>query len=175
MKNLKVGSFIATIVMTLFIMISIIHNTSNERFPVEHKNSIAQKWHENSPELYTIQISPAAAWDYSHSSARTFGYICLVILWVLTICFAADLHLRFFKSVKSRAPEIIFATFLVLCVSLFLGSSSSVFSNNYVSVRGDQFRQWIYDQKIEQRGEKTWIDTDSSRVLYSLFNKELIR
>lgn len=171
MKNLKPISFMLAAIWTVIMIFVTIHNSSNKRFTVTHfQETELQK------EAYKVDVSPALAWDYSAGFSRTTGWILLVIMWAAFFAVVKDLHLKFASGERSKLGEWLIFAPLILSVVFFLAGSSSIQSNNFVNVSAPIFKQWEAERKIEQKGEKTWIDADDDKVLFHAFDgKKVIR
>lgn len=176
MKNIKPASFIIASAWTCILIFSVIHNTSNNRFPVTYVQEQSMPGYETREAFYSVQVSPAWAWD--KSGGHFLGYLFLAIMWTAFFAVASDLHLKFTRKGKGAGAlgTALIGLPLLLSVIFFFSASSNVFANNYIGVPEKQFQQWEADGKIEQKGENTWVDATADKVLWHSFdNKETIR
>jgi len=181
MKNLKMSSFIVAIVWTVIMLFAVAHNSSNERFVVTHFQYHQTPGYAAVPAYYQISGSPSIAWDKSAGFGRTLGYIFLGLMWVMTYIVATDRYLgkntgdpdKERKAEKTRPVLGIFMIGVPLLLSLifFFSNYSKEYTGVPVSVDEQTFNQWVQDGKIEQKGEKTWVDGTGDKVLLNLFSK----
>jgi len=172
-KNVKVQTFTIAIAWTIIYLFAGFHNSSNKRFAVtQFQGTELQKG------TTQVQISPALAWDEAKGLSRTVSFVFLLIMWLMFIIAALDLHLRLFNDEKSigKTSSLMVWVPMLISFAFFLGNYSSIQQSNYMEIPKAQFIQWEQERKIEQKGAQTWIDKDDDKVMANLFlNRELIK
>lgn len=177
-KIISSSGFVVTLIFTVFIVFSVVHNWKNERYSVEFFKGSNHKYYENTPDAAQIQVSPALAWDHVPVVNKALGWIFLIVLWGAIWFVSTDRHLGKKKVTdpggdRNGLAVVLILIPLLLCAVFFFAGYASKYSSNYVVVERSQFDSWLSTGAIEQKGEKTYVDKADTIKPY--FNKKFIQ
>ena len=170
MKKMTLAGLLTGIAFTLVMLIAILHNWDNKRHTVTFFQGSEFTNYENTEGVAQVNVSPAIAWDHTSGVAKFFGFVFLVAMWVGIYLIDTKL-----QDLPAGGKAAVFLLPLVISAALFFGGYSSKYVSNYKEVYKSRFDGWLQSGAIEQKGERTYIDSETSDTLKNLFNKPFIK
>lgn len=148
LSNLK-ANWKALIVPILFIAVALIAKTvvlSGNNYPVAFYKQIDRPGYEPAPAFYKVSVSPAKAWDMTHST--TTGKVCSIVgsvFFILAILVLIAAALDIF--ILPASDYLICALFFLVIWSGFkYGAHSSAVSNTSVQISPEKYEE-VKDSK----------------------------
>ena len=152
--------FIPSIAWTAIMAFAYFYVKGNKKFPVTRFDT-----------EYRVDISPSLAWEKGKILPLLIGFVCLVIMWIMTILVSTDIIGD--STGKSKLPLLAIYIPLAASVAFFFASYSSRLSN-YSSVSRYEFERWERERYISSEDNRNYVDVNGKK-LERLFDKPLIR